>query len=154
METYRKKLIEVSLPLSEINDASAYDKLPGIGAHPKNMHQWWARLPLPAARSILFASIVDDPSDTPEFTDRSEKDQDQERERLFAMMRSLLAKKPTREAFDAARKELQKACGGKLPVVLDPFCGTGTTLVECVKLVISLSRASIHSPKTWRHLSW
>jgi adenine-specific DNA methylase len=30
----RKKLIEVALPLAEINDASAYDKMPGIGPHP------------------------------------------------------------------------------------------------------------------------
>jgi O-acetyl-ADP-ribose deacetylase (regulator of RNase III) len=44
-----KKLIEVALPLPEINDASAYDKMPGIGAHPKGIHHWWARLPLPVA---------------------------------------------------------------------------------------------------------
>jgi|GEM_PF-2531130 hypothetical protein len=43
----RKKLIEVALPLPEVNDASAYDKMPGIGAHPKGIHHWWARLPLP-----------------------------------------------------------------------------------------------------------
>lgn len=29
----RKKLIEVALPLPEINDASAYDKMPGILAY-------------------------------------------------------------------------------------------------------------------------
>ena len=41
-----KKLIEVALPLPEINDASAYDKMPGIGAHSKGIHHWWARLRL------------------------------------------------------------------------------------------------------------
>lgn len=51
-ETIRKKLIEVALPLPEINDASAYDKMPGIGPHPKGIHQWWARLPLPTARAV------------------------------------------------------------------------------------------------------
>ena len=61
----RKKLIEVALPLPEINDASAYDKMPGIGPHPKGLHQWWARLPLPTARAILFASVVDDPEAHP-----------------------------------------------------------------------------------------
>ncbi len=60
-----KKLIEVALPLPEINDASAYDKMPGIGPHPKGIHNWWARLPLPTARAILFASVVDDPSEHP-----------------------------------------------------------------------------------------
>ena len=63
---HQKKLIEVALPLPEINDASAYDKMPGIGLHPKGIHHWWARLPLPAARAILFASAVDDPSAHPE----------------------------------------------------------------------------------------
>jgi putative DNA methylase len=61
--SYPKKLIEVALPLAEINDASAYDKMPGIGAHPKGIHHWWARLPLPAARAILFASVINDPSE-------------------------------------------------------------------------------------------
>ena len=31
----KKKLIEVALPLPEINDASAYDKMPGIGRIPR-----------------------------------------------------------------------------------------------------------------------
>ncbi|MFA0753693.1 MAG: hypothetical protein IMHGJWDQ_001472 [Candidatus Fervidibacter sp.] len=61
-----RKLIEVALPLPEINDASAYDKMPGIGPHPKGIHHWWARLPLPVARAVLFASVVDDPSSHPE----------------------------------------------------------------------------------------
>jgi len=55
MTTQPKKLIEVALPLPEINDASAYDKMPGIGPHPKGIHHWWAR-------AVLFASVVDDPS--------------------------------------------------------------------------------------------
>ena len=76
MTEYRKKLIEVALPLTEVNDASAYDKLPGIGAHPKNMHQWWARLPCPPPRAVLFASIIDDPSANPEFVRKSKEVQD------------------------------------------------------------------------------
>lgn len=62
---YKKKLIEVALPLPEIDDASAHDKMPGIGPHPKGIHHWWARLPLPTARAVLFASVVTDPSDDP-----------------------------------------------------------------------------------------
>ncbi len=73
---YRKKLIEVALPLPEINDASSYDKMPGIGPHPKGIHHWWARLPLPTARAVLFASVVTDPSDDPEWKDKSEAEQD------------------------------------------------------------------------------
>lgn len=38
MMILHKKLIEVALPLLEINDASAYDKMSGIGPHPKGIH--------------------------------------------------------------------------------------------------------------------
>src|SRR5215475_6474657 len=89
--TYKKKLIEVALPLPEINDASAFDKRPGIGPHPKGIHHWWARLPLPVARAILFASVVDDPSAYPErFCD--EEAQSAERERLFTIIRQMRQK--------------------------------------------------------------
>lgn len=63
----KKKLIEVALPLDVINIASEKDKRPESGAyHPKGFHHWWARLPLPSARAILFASLVDDPSSNPD----------------------------------------------------------------------------------------
>ena len=35
-----KTLIEVALPLPEINDASAYDKMQGIGPQRKTNHEW------------------------------------------------------------------------------------------------------------------
>src|SRR5713101_448827 len=60
--TYRKKLIEVALPLNAINKASAREKSIRHG-HPSTMHLWWARRPLAACRAVLFASLVDDPSE-------------------------------------------------------------------------------------------
>jgi len=60
--TIRKKLIEVALPLKDINEASAYEKMPGIGPHPRGLHLWWARRPLAAARAVIFSQMVDDPS--------------------------------------------------------------------------------------------
>ncbi len=130
----RRKLIEVALPLAEVNDASAYDKLPGIGAHPKNMHQWWARLPLPTARAVLFASLVDDPSWTAGSSEKSILEQDAERERLFQILRRLLSKKVSSETFEEARRELVKACAGELPAVFDPFCGGGSIPLEAQRL--------------------
>lgn len=62
MTTYRKKLIEVALPLDAINAAAAHEKQPGLGAHPRGLHLWWARRPLAAARAVIFAQMVDDPS--------------------------------------------------------------------------------------------
>src|ERR671923_1634991 len=89
MTPHKKKLIEVALPLPEINDASAYDKMPGIGPHPKGIHHWWARLPLPTSRSVLFASVVDDPSAHPERWP-TEEAQNAERERLFGIVERLV----------------------------------------------------------------
>ena len=59
--TYRKKLIEVALPLDAINKASAREKSIRHG-HPSTLHLWWARRPLAAARAVIFAQMVDDPS--------------------------------------------------------------------------------------------
>src|ERR1035441_5709852 len=56
-----RKLIEVALPLDKINAACAHEKMPGIGAHPRGIHLWWARRPLAAARAVLFAQLVNDP---------------------------------------------------------------------------------------------
>ena len=64
--TYRKKLIEVALPLEAINKASAKEKSIRHG-HPSTLHLWWARRPLAACRAVLFASLVDDPDSDPMF---------------------------------------------------------------------------------------
>lgn len=57
----KKKLIEVALPLEAINVASAREKSIRHG-HPSTLHLWWARRPLAAARAVIFAQLVDDPS--------------------------------------------------------------------------------------------
>jgi putative DNA methylase len=64
---YRKKLIEVALPLNAINEASAREKEPFTRNHPRSMHIWWARRPLVACRAVLFASLVDDPDSDPAY---------------------------------------------------------------------------------------
>ena len=149
MPTSRKKLIEVGLPLPEINDASAYDKMPGIGAHPKGIHQWWARLPLPTARAVLFASVVDDPSSHPDKypTEEAQKTQ---REKLFHMLRNLMQKKAHDhpEFYAEAREEMLKHCEGKLPPVLDPFAG-----VLCLFLLDMGLVAGRGLKQGWKYLS-
>ncbi len=62
MTTLRRKLIEVALPLDAINRASAREKSIRHG-HPSTLHLWWARRPLAAARAVIFAQMVDDPSE-------------------------------------------------------------------------------------------
>jgi putative DNA methylase len=130
-----KKLIEVALPLPEINDASAYDKMPGIGPHPKGIHHWWARLPLPTARAVLFASIVDDPSSHPDKFP-TEEAQNAERERLFDILRELMQKKlhEHQEVYAKAQAEMLKHINGNLPPMLDPFAGGGSIPLEAARL--------------------
>lgn len=62
MTAYKKKLIEVAIPLEAINAASAREKSIRHG-HPSTLHLWWARRPLAACRAVLFAQLVDDPSE-------------------------------------------------------------------------------------------
>ncbi|WP_186398692.1 DUF1156 domain-containing protein [Stappia sp. P2PMeth1] len=133
--THKKKLIEAALPLPEINDASAYDKMPGIGPHPKGIHHWWARLPLPTARAILFASVVDDPEAHPEKWP-TEEEQNAERERLFDILRRMMGKKlhEAPEVYAEAQAEMLKHCDGKLPAVFDPFSGGGSIPLEAHRM--------------------
>jgi hypothetical protein len=57
----RKKLIEVALPLEAINAASVREGFIYRG-NPSALHKWWAQRPLAAARAVIFAQMVDDPS--------------------------------------------------------------------------------------------
>jgi len=82
--TYRKKLIEVALPLEAINMESAREKSIRHG-HPSTLHLWWARRPLAACRAVLWASLVDDPSSWPDKFPM-EEDQKRERQRLFDIL--------------------------------------------------------------------
>lgn len=65
MQNYKKKLIEVALPLESINKEASREKSIRHG-HPSTLHLWWARRPLAACRAVLFAQLVDDPSAHPD----------------------------------------------------------------------------------------
>lgn len=135
--TYKKKLIEVALPLDAISEVSVKEKNLAHG-HPQTLHKWWARRPLAAARAVLWSSLVDDPSAHPErFPD--EEDQDHERQRLFRMLEELVKWENTdnKELLEAAKAEILASCDGELPNVLDPFCGGGTIPLEAQRLGLS-----------------
>ena len=85
---YRKKLIEVALPLEAINKESAREKSIRHG-HPSTLHLWWARRPLAACRAVIFSSLVDDPSAWPELYP-TEEEQEKERQRLFRIIEELV----------------------------------------------------------------
>jgi putative DNA methylase len=152
MSTTRKKLIEVALPLEAINKAAAREKSIRHG-HPSTLHLWWARRPLAAARAVIFAQMVDDPSSLPDLFP-TEKKQQKERERLFKIIEDLVQWENTtnEEVLNRAREEIwqswRRACADnadhpradelfdrhKLPPFHDPFAGGGAIPLEAQRL--------------------
>ena len=132
--TYRKKLIEVALPLDDINREAAREKSIRHG-HPSTLHLWWARRPLAACRAVLFASLVDDPSSRPEEFP-TEADQERERKRLFKIIEDLVKWENinNEQVLEKARAEILKSTDGNPPPVLDPFCGGGSIPLEAQRL--------------------
>jgi len=152
-QAYRRKLIEVALPLEAINKESAREKSIRHG-HPSTLHLWWARRPLAACRAVLFASLVDDPSAWPELFP-GEEDQESERKRLFEIIEQLvkwensnnetvLLMAQTEIARSVARdfgdempegaEAIRTYLAEKAPPVLDPFCGGGSIPLEAQRL--------------------
>ena len=110
---YRRKLIEVDLPLDDINRESAREKSIRHG-HPSTLHLWWARRPLAACRAVIFGSMVDDPSGCPdEFPD--EETQHKERERLHGIIKRLVKWKNT----DESRPDVKALMAKRVTKLLD-----------------------------------
>ncbi|GAA3674819.1 DUF1156 domain-containing protein [Lentzea roselyniae] len=130
----KRKLIEVALPLEAINRESAREKSIRHG-HPSTLHLWWARRPLAAARAVLFAQLVDDPSSRPdEFP--TEELQRKERERLHNLIERLVVWENSRDEklLAEAHAEILKSTDGNPPAILDPFAGGGTIPLEAQRL--------------------
>ena len=158
----KRKLIEVALPLEAINKEAAREKSIRHG-HPSTLHLWWARRPLAAARAVLFAQLVDDPSAQPDKFP-TEEAQRAERERLHDLIKELVLWKNARNerVLRAARDEILKSTGGSPPVILDPFAGGGTIPLEAHRLgldtratdlnpvAVLISKALIEIPPKFR----
>ncbi|HHU76256.1 MAG TPA: DUF1156 domain-containing protein, partial [Firmicutes bacterium] len=131
---YKKKLIEVALPLEAINKASAREKSIRHG-HPSTLHLWWARRPLAAARAVIWASLVNDPSSLPEEFP-TEEAQLKERKRLFGILKRLVQWENTnnQDVLAEAKAEIMKSTDGNPPPLLDPFAGGGSIPLEAQRL--------------------
>ncbi len=154
----KKKLIEVALPLEDINAASAREKSIRHG-HPSTLHLWWARRPLAAARAVIWSSLVDDPSAHPEEFPTMEE-QAVERKRLFNILRELVVWENSNDkrVLEAAKAEIRKSMGDDLPPLLDPFAGGGAIPLEAQRLglevyaqdlnpvAVSINKAMIEIP--------
>lgn len=152
-----KKLIEVALPLDAINIACAYEKMPGIGPHPRGIHLWWARRPLAAARAIIFAQLVNDPGYQQGSGFKygvNKKEATEKRKELFEILNDLVQWKNSTnpEVINRARAEIlrswRETCElnkahpqaaelfnpDKIPGLHDPFAGGGAIPLEAQRL--------------------
>jgi len=121
---HSKKLIEVALPLDEINVASVKYKAARVGTI-RNIHKWFAAMPLPAWRALIFAALIDDPED------------DERRAYLLDVIKRLVvcgADIPDADTLAEAREIIRLQFPEGVPPVMDPFCGGGSTLVEAQRL--------------------
>lgn len=150
--TNNKKLIEIVLPLEVINAANVREKSIRHG-HPSTLHLWWARRPLAAARAVIFAQMVDDPSAHPDIFP-TEKAQEKERQRLFRIIEDLVHwentnnEKVLQQARDEIWQSWRSTCAEnalqprakelfdryKLPAFHDPFAGGGALPLEAQRL--------------------
>ena len=119
MTTYRKKLIEVSLPLKAINAESAREKSIRHG-HPSTLHLWWARRPLAACRAVLFASLVDDPDSDPQYIKANGKLDEEaagsKRANLFNLIEELVIWENSNNpsVINSARAEIARCVASRL----------------------------------------
>jgi putative DNA methylase len=158
---YKPKLIEVALPLEDINRESAREKSIRHG-HPSTLHLWWARRPLAACRAVLFAQLVDDPSAHPELFS-TEKEQKAERERLHGIISRLVVWENIHDEnlLREAHEEILNSTGGSPPPILDPFAGGGSIPLEAQRLgleahasdlnpvAVLINKALIEIPPKW-----
>tara|TARA_R110002072_G_scaffold226343_4_gene383334 strand:+ start:505 stop:3423 length:2919 start_codon:yes stop_codon:yes gene_type:complete len=152
-----KKLIEVALPLDDINVACAHEKMPGIGPHPRGIHLWWARRPLAAARAVIFAQMVNDPGYQQDAGFKygvNKKAAEIKREKLFQIIRDLVKWENTNNeevlnrAREAIKESWRETCHLNrnhpqaaelfnpeiLPAFHDPFAGGGAIPLEAQRL--------------------
>ena len=151
-----KKLIEVALPLDDINSAAAREKSIRHG-HPSTLHLWWARRPLAAARAVLFAQMVNDPGYQQGEGFKygvNKKEAEIKREKLFQIIRDLVKWENTNNeevlnrAREAIKESWRETCQlnrnhpqaaklfnpDKLPAFHDPFAGGGAIPLEAQRL--------------------
>ena len=161
MSEYKKKLIEVALPLEAINRESAREKSIRHG-HPSTLHLWWARRPLAACRAVLFSQLVDDPSAHPDQFP-TEEDQAVERQRLFNIIERLVVWENINDEalLKEAHEEILKSTDGNPPAILDPFAGGGSIPLEAQRLgleahasdlnpvAVLINKALIEIPPKW-----
>lgn len=143
----RRKLIEASIPLEKINTESRREKSIRTG-HPSTVHQWWSRKPTAAARAVLFAQIIDDPSTRPDLFPTQEA-QEAERRELFTLIEKLskwesVTARDSDNPLIEAKKRIRLYTGDDLPIIADPFAGGGSIPLEAQRLGLPATASDLN----------
>ncbi len=147
---YKKKLIEVAIPLEQINEACIKEKGTRRG-HPSSLHQWWARRPFGSARAVILSQLIDDPSEY-----MSEKDAKLERKKIHNLIKKIVYWENSSDATlinqvrlliaqsiernegkklkSSNAEEVLKYLETNAPTMLDPFAGGGSIPLEAQRL--------------------
>lgn len=140
--TYRKKLIEVALPLKAVNEGSKPEtENPFLKGHPRAIHNWWARTPLSVARTILFAQLIDDPGEglPPQKASQARKE-------LLDFVSKLSTWDATTDAtiISQAREMILKQFNGKAPEFWDMFAGRASIPLEAQRLGLGVTSSDLN----------
>lgn len=155
-----KKLIEVALPLDDINTASTRENYIYKG-NPSAIHKWWAQRPMAAARAIIFAQMVNDPGgERGWYAGKTKEQADTEREDLFDIIRELVKWENNNNeallstAYDAIKKSWDETCRlnkgkpgfdpNECPEFFDPFAGGGTLPLEAKRLGLKTNASDLN----------
>lgn len=114
-----RQLIEVEIPLPAINTASDTDKRTHDG-HISTLHTWWARRPLPMARAMVAAALINDAEDRPEV--------------LARIAEAMPTKGVLRNSSVPWLARRISQDHGRPPKVLDCFAGGGAIPLEALRL--------------------
>ncbi len=147
-----KRFIETDFPIKEVSKESTREKNLRYG-NISTLHVWWARRPLAASRSSIYASLI--PS--------SENQEEHRKTARFISELSNWASSNQDTLIKKARKNILEANNGLVPKVIDPFAGGGAIPLEAMRLgcetyvnelnpvAILIEKATLELPQKYGH---
>ena len=116
-----RRLIEDLFPLQAVSTEARREKSIRHG-NIVTFHLWWARLPIVAARALVYETLVPAPTN------------DEKRKTSKDFMENLCRWDTHHDILEQARLDIRGANKGKPPRVLDIFTGGGSIPLEALRL--------------------
>ena len=117
-----RRFIEEHFPIKEVSAEASKEKSIRHG-HISTLHLWWARRPLAASRSTIYASLIPATSDSEEI----------ERQKQVIADLSRWQNPMDNDIISTAKKHILNS-NKNAPRVLDPFSGGGSIPLESLRL--------------------